>query len=94
MFALKVTLEVIAVVLLLVGYLHEDKLIAFERNLWKKLRVRTAPKKPALHSATYYASRKAEQRAWNERERIAKNAAYARSHAVLQNSDHTTQRVA
>lgn len=38
MFVLKVTLEVIAIVLLCAGYWNEEKVIAFERRLWKRLR--------------------------------------------------------
>lgn len=93
MFALKVILEFIAIVLLIIGYLNEDKVIAFERALWKQLRTKTASEKTA-HSATYYASREAEQRAWDERERIAKSAEYARKHAVLRGADNEPRRVA
>ena len=94
MFALKTILEFTAIVLLLVGWLNEDKVVAFERALWKQLRARFAPKSGNAHSATYYASREAEQRAWNERERIARNAEYARKHAVIRTLDNEPKRVA
>ena len=95
MFALKVILEFIAIVMLIIGYLNEDKVIAFERALWKQLRARTASKSTAaVHSATYYASREAEQRAWEERERIARSAEYARKHAVIRGGDNESRRVA
>ena len=94
MFALKTILEFTAIVLLLVGWLNEDKVVAFERALWKQLRARFAPKSGNAHSATYYASREAEQRAWNERERIARNAEYARKHAVIRTLDDEPKRVA
>lgn len=94
MFALKVTFEFIAIVLLIIGYLNEDKVVAFERNLIKQLRARSASKNKAAHSATYYASRAAEQRAWDERERIARSAEYARKHAVLRGADNEPRRVA
>ena len=96
-FALKTTLEVAAVVLLIIGYINEEKVIAFEQKLWKRLRgepsgrpVRTAP----AHSATYNAAREAEQRALRERERIARNAEYARRRAALAAPHDEPRRVA
>ncbi|MBQ8082998.1 MAG: hypothetical protein IJ241_02315 [Clostridia bacterium] len=96
MFALKTILEFTAIVLLLVGWLNEDKVAAFERALWKQLKARFAPKSgtASAHSATYNASRAAEQRAWEERERIARSAEYARKHAVLRRVDDEPKRVA
>ncbi|MBO4383444.1 MAG: hypothetical protein J5847_05060 [Clostridia bacterium] len=78
-FALKITLEVAAIVLLLVGYWNEEKVIAFERRIWARLRA-SAPEK--THSATYYASREEEQREWDARERRARNAELARKCAA------------
>lgn len=54
MFVLKVTLEVIAIVLLCAGYWNEEKVIAFERRLWKRLRralrAERSGKQPAVRS--------------------------------------------
>ncbi len=95
MFALKVILELIAITLLIVGYLNEEKVIAFERAVWKKMRAKTASNKTAAaHSATYYASKEAAQREWERKERIAKSAEYARTHAVIRGVDNEPQRVA
>lgn len=96
MFALKTILEFTAIVLLLIGWLNEDKVVDFERALWEQMKARFAPKSEtaAAHSATYYASRAAEQRAWDERERIARSAEYARNHAVLRNWNEEPKRVA
>ena len=96
MFALKTILEFTAIVLLLIGWLNEDKVVDFERALWEQMKARFAPKSEtaAAHSATNYASRAAEQRAWDERERIARSAEYARNHAVLRNGNEEPKRVA
>ncbi len=81
MFVLKVTLEVIAIVLLLVGYWNEDKVIAFERRLWKRLRG-TQPVRETRHSATYYASREEAMQEQAQKARIARNAELARKEAA------------
>lgn len=92
-FALKTTLEVAAIILLLVGYLNEEKVVAFERALWKRLRSGSA-KRPAAHSATYYASREAQREEQRKRERIARGAEYARAHAIVLRSEDEPRRVA
>lgn len=81
-FVLKTTLEVAAVVLLLIGYLNEEKVIAFEQKLWARLRDSRRASAPA-HSATYLASREEARNHEQERARIARNAEYARRQAVL-----------
>ena len=58
MFILKTILETAACVLLILGYLNEEKVIAFERRLWKNIRKYfAAPAQTEKHSATYTASR-------------------------------------
>lgn len=81
-FVLKTTLEVAAVVLLLIGYLNEEKVIAFEQKLWARLRDTRRASAPA-HSATYLASREEALQHEQKRARIARNAEYARRQAVL-----------
>lgn len=81
-FVLKTTLEVAAVVLLLIGYLNEEKVIAFEQKLWARLRDTRKASAP-VHSATYMASREEARKSEQERARIARNAEYARRQAVL-----------
>ena len=93
MFILKTTLEVAACVLLILGYLNEEKVIAFERALWKKI-TSGSRESSQKHSATYYASREASCKAQNERERIARSAEYARAHAVIRNTENEPRRVA
>ncbi len=90
-FALKITLEVAAIVLLLVGYWNEEKVIAFERRVWARLRA-SAPEE--AHSATYYASREEEQREWDARERRARNAELARKHAAARRAAEEPRRAA
>ncbi|MBP5272117.1 MAG: hypothetical protein ILO43_04025 [Clostridia bacterium] len=79
---LKTTLEVAAIVLLLIGYLNEEKVIAFERKLWARLRDTRRASAPS-HSATYLAAREEARKNEQERARIARNAEYARKQAVL-----------
>lgn len=93
--ALKATLETAAVILLIIGYIHEDKVVAFERALWKRLTAgKTEDKITKKHSATYYASRDAKIREQKERERIALGAEYARAHATVLQREEQPRRVA
>ncbi|MBQ8469760.1 MAG: hypothetical protein IJ547_04100 [Clostridia bacterium] len=92
--ALKATLEASLIILLIIGYIHEDKVIAFERALWSRLTSSSSKKASKKHSATYYASREAKVREQNERERIALGAEYARAHAVLLSREEEPRRVA
>lgn len=92
---LKAIVETAAVILLLIGYKHEAKIIAFEQRLWKRLRGENLnrPVQKSAHSATYLQAKEAEHRAFAEKERIANNAAFARQQAMQRRSENI-QRVA
>lgn len=93
--ALKAILETAAIILLIFGYIHEDKVVAFERALWKRLTAGKAEGKTSQkHSSTYYASREAKVREQKERERIALGAEYARAHATVLSREEEPRRVA
>lgn len=92
--ALKASLEAALIILLIIGYIHEDKVVAFERKLWARLTAGSAKKASKRHSATYYAAREAKVREQRERERIALGAEYARTHAVVLSREEEPRRVA
>ncbi len=94
MFALRIALEVTAILLLLAGYWNEDKVIAFERRLWARLRGARPAEEARTHSATYYASREEEHRVLAQKARIARNAEMARKQAAARRAAEEPRRAA
>lgn len=95
MFVLKLILEAVFAAALIYGFIHEDAVAAWEREVLAKLRGETdTEEETPKHSATYMASREEKLRVYVEKERIANGAAYARREALRMQSDAEVKRVA
>lgn len=62
-----IILGAIALVLILIGIWHEDKLIAFEDELWEQVKDRTAY--TVAHVVAWYRNKKAGRKVWHVRRR-------------------------
>lgn len=62
---LSITLSAIALVLVLIGIWHEEKLIAFENALWERVKDRVLYS--LAHIVVWYRNRKAGREVWHVR---------------------------
>lgn len=79
-FIIRVILEVAAVLALAYGFMHEDKVIAFEDRMLAKFRARKAEPKAEPAAKESYTGSSAD--ALEEREARAREAAYCRNQAA------------
>lgn len=63
----EIILSAIALVLVLIGIWHEEKLIAFEAELWERIKDRVLYY--CAHVIVWYKNRKAGQEIWHVRRR-------------------------
>lgn len=79
-FIIRVILEVVAVLALAYGFMHEDKVVAFEDRMLEKFRARKAEPKARKAAEKSYAETVAD--VLEEREARAREAAYCRNQAA------------